>query len=56
MLGARPNGCESLRYMSIGIDNLLSELKHGSTSSVVRGAVVNLAEDGTCLDFLLTTG
>jgi uncharacterized protein len=26
------------------------------SSGVLRGAVVDLAEDGTCLDFLLTTG
>ncbi len=26
------------------------------SSGVLRGAVVDLAEDGTCMDFLLTTG
>jgi uncharacterized protein len=26
------------------------------SSGVLRGAVVDIAEDGTCLDFLLTTG
>lgn len=26
------------------------------SSGVLRGAVVDFAEDGTCLDFLLTTG
>jgi Icc-related predicted phosphoesterase len=25
-------------------------------TGVLRGAVVDIAEDGTCLDFLLTTG